>query len=93
MPVSSLTLQTWWDWDNEIWAPDNVRASWDDGDLIPGGSIEGETLADGGWRGLWSGKFFGNGATDAGHPTSLAGTFGATDGTRGIAGSFASHRQ
>ena len=93
MPVSSLRLHTTWDWENELWAP-NVRAQWDDNeDFIPGGLIEGETVADGGWRGLWGGKFFGNGATGASHPASLAGTFGATDGTRSIAGSFGAHKQ
>ena len=95
MPVSSLSLQTTWDWENNLWAPNNIRTSWDhDDNLIPGGLIEGETVADGGWWGLWSGKFFGNGADGpAGHPSSFAGTFGATDGTRSIAGSFGAHKQ
>ena len=95
MPVSALSLQTTWDWENNLWAPNNIRTSWDhDDNLIPGGLIEGETVADGGWWGLWSGKFFGNGADGpAGHPSSFAGTFGATDGTRSIAGSFGAHKQ
>ena len=93
MPVSSLRLQTTWDWENALWVPNNIRASWDDGNLILGGFIEGETVADGGWHGLWGGKFFGNGAVSASHPASFAGTFGATDGTRSIAGSFGAHRQ
>ena len=95
MPVNSLRLETAWDWQSELWAPNNIRASWDDGDnFIPGGLIEGETVADGGWWGLWGGKFFGNGpAGPTGHPASFAGTFGATDGTRSIAGSFGAHKQ
>ncbi len=94
MSVSSLRLETMWDWENELWAP-NVRVQWDGNeDFIPGGLIEGETVADGGWKGLWSGKFFGNGAAGpASHPTSVAGTFGATDGTRSIAGAFGAHKQ
>ena len=93
MPVNSLRLETTWDWENELWAPNNIRTSWDDGNSIPGGFIEGQTIADGGWQGLWGGKFFGNGAASASHPASLAGTFGATDGTRSIAGSFGAHKQ
>ena len=95
MPVNSLRLETTWDWQSELWAPSNVRTSWDDSDnLIPGGFIEGETVADDGWWGLWGGKFFGNGAVGpSGHPASFAGTFGATDGTRSIAGSFGAHKQ
>ena len=95
MPVSSLRLETTWDWQSELWAPHNIRTSWDDSDsFIPGGFIEGETVADGGWWGLWSGNFFGNGpAGPAGHPASFAGTFGATDGTRSIAGSYGVHKQ
>ena len=94
MPVSSLGLQTEWDWENNLWSPNNIRTSWDhDDNLIPGGFIEGETVADGGWWGAWSGKFFGNGSADASHPASFAGTFGATDGTRSIAGSFGTNQQ
>ena len=94
MPVSSLSLQTAWDWENSLWSPDNIRDSWDDDDnFIPGGLVEGETLADAGWWGTWSGKFFGKGSAPASHPASFAGTFGATDGTRSIAGSFGAHRQ
>ena len=88
-------LETTWDWQSELWTPHNIRTSWDDSDsFIPGGFIEGETVADGGWWGLWSGNFFGNGpAGPAGHPASFAGTFGATDGTRSIAGSYGVHKQ
>ena len=94
MPVSSLSLQTAWDWENNLWLPNNIRTSWEhDDNLIPGGFIEGETVADGGWWGAWSGKFFGNGPAGASHPASFAGTFGATDGTRSIAGSFGAHQQ
>ena len=93
MPLSSLRLETNWDWDDASWAP-NVRTSWDHSEeLIPGGFIEGETIAEGGWWGLWSGKFFGNDPAGASHPASFAGTFGATDGTRSIAGSFGAHKQ
>ena len=91
MPVSTLNLREAWDWENEVWMPANVRTSWEYSDgLIPGGLVEGDTFAEGGWRGLWYGKFFGNGSD---RPTSLAGTFGATDGTRSIAGSFGAHAQ
>ena len=93
-PVNSLRLQTMWDWDSQGWGPGNIRASWNgDDSLIPGGFIEGETVADGGWWGLWSGKFFGNGTASTDHPASFAGTFGATDGTRSFAGSFGAHQQ
>ena len=59
---------------------------------IPGGWVEGDTTADGGWQGRWGGKFFGN-DTAADLPTSFAGTFGATDGDRSFAGSFGTHQQ
>lgn len=70
-----------------------------DGTALPGGWIEGYTAADGGWLGVWGGRFFGNGltATDvpdsyAEHPGSFAGTFGATDGNHSVAGSFGAHK-
>ena len=69
------------------------------GTALPGGWVEGYTAADGGWLGVWGGRFFGNGrsATDvpdsyAGHPGSFAGTFGATDGNHSLAGSFGAHK-
>ena len=65
----------------------------------PGGWVEGFTAADG-WWGYWGGKFFGNGVATTDippsyveHPASFAGTFGATDGDRNIAGSFGAHKQ
>ena len=78
-----------------------LTASWRDieGPALPGGWVEGNTAADGGWWGVWGGRFFGNGVTSTDiplsyveHPKSFAGTFGATDGNRSIAGSFGAHR-
>ena len=43
--------------------------------------------------GSWGGKFYGNGSGLPDHPTSFAGTFGATDGERSFAGSFGAHKQ
>ena len=60
---------------------------------VPGGFIEGDTSADGGWQGRWGGKFFGNGSAAADHPTSFAGTFGATDGDRSLVGSFGADKK
>ena len=60
---------------------------------VPGGFIEGDTSADGGWHGRWGGKFFGNGTAATDHPTSFAGTFGATDGDRSFVGSFGADKQ
>ena len=62
-------------------------------DHVPGGFIEGDTSADGGWQGRWGGKFFGNGDAASDHPTSFAGTFGATEGDRSVVGSFGADRQ
>ena len=69
------------------------------GAALPGGWIEGYTAADGGWLGVWGGRFFGNGLTAADvpdsyaeHPGSIAGTFGATDGNHSVAGSFGAHK-
>ena len=66
---------------------------------LPGGWVEGYTAADGGWLGVWGGRFFGNSLTDtnvpdsyAEHPGSFAGTFGATDGNHSVAGSFGAHK-
>ena len=78
----------------------NVFPSQDtDGPALPGGWIEGYTAADGGWWGIWGGRFFGNGVTSTDipasyveHPRSFAGTFGATDGNRSFAGSFGAHK-
>lgn len=78
----------------------NVFPSQDaDGPALPGGWVEGYTAADGGWWGVWGGRFFGNGlastdipASYAEHPRSFAGTFGATDGNRSFAGSFGAHK-
>ena len=57
-----------------------------------GGWTEGETSADGGWQGRWGGLFFGNGGAATDHPTSFAGTFGATKGDQSFAGSFGAER-
>ena len=78
----------------------NVFPSQDaDGPALPGGWVEGYTSADGGWWGVWGGRFFGNGLTSTDippsyveHPRSFAGTFGATDGNRSFAGSFGVHK-
>lgn len=78
----------------------NVFPSQDaDGRALPGGWVEGYTAADGGWWGVWGGRFFGNGlaSTDippsyVEHPRSFAGTFGATDGNRSFAGSFGANK-
>jgi len=77
-PVSALRLQS------SYWVND-----------VPGGSFDGHTSGGGGdWRGEWGGRLFGNDPADAAaHPTSIAGTFGATDGTHIFAGSFGAHRQ
>ena len=58
--------------------------------VLPGGWVEGETRAAGGWHGVWGGRFFGNGDGDE-NPTSVAGTFGATDGNLGFAAGFGAH--
>ena len=62
------------------------------GPALPGGWTEGYTAADGGWWGVWGGRFYGNGLATTEHPASFAGTFGATDGNRSIAGSFGAHK-
>ena len=59
---------------------------------VSGAWVEGFTEAAGGWHGRWGGQFFGNGDADTDLPTSFAGTFGATDDDRSIAGSFGAHR-
>ena len=71
------------------------------GGPVPGGWFFGDTSGSTGdmsWWGRWSGKFFGNGvgATDipvsyAEHPGSVGGTFGATSGESGLAGSFGAY--
>lgn len=61
----------------------------------PGGWIDGTTSASVNgedWQGHWSGVFYGNGDEPADHPTSIAGAFGSTNGTSGLAGSFGAHR-
>ena len=58
--------------------------------LLPGGWVDGETAAAGGWQGVWGGRFFGNG-TGGEHPSSFAGTFGATDGNHRFAAGFGAH--
>ena len=90
-PVSTLRLQT-----DEWEGPEasNIRSAWNPDDApVPGGIIEGETIADEGWWGTWGGRFFGNGKAATDLPTDFAGTFGATDGTRSVAGSFGAHVQ
>ena len=63
----------------------------------PGGWIQGRTSASFGsetWGGHWSGAFFGNGVVPTDHPTSIAGTFGATNyNGSGLTGSFGAYRQ
>ena len=63
-----------------------------------GGHVLGLTEADVGgthWNGEWSSAFFGNDPNDpSAHPTSIAGTFHASDNvTAGLTGSFGAHRQ
>ena len=97
-PLSELRLQpvSWRDGTGGA----NIFPSHEpDGAALPGGWIEGYTAADGGWLGVWGGRFFGNGPTAADvpdsyaeHPGSFAGTFGATDGNHSVAGSFGAHK-
>lgn len=68
-----------------------------------GGHVLGRTYADvggTGWFGEWQGAFFGNGASATDFPTSMAGTFMASDQTgdglqsdSGLAGAFGAHKQ
>ena len=63
-----------------------------------GGHVLGRTYADvsgTGWFGEWQSAFFGNDPNDANaHPTSMAGTFMASDqSVSGLAGSFGAHKQ
>ncbi len=74
----------------------NIFQSPDEGgESVPGGWIFGDASGsadDTSWWGRWSGKFFGNGvATTAEHPGSVGGTFGATNGESGLAGSFGAY--
>ena len=72
-------------------------------DPYHGGHVLGRTYADvggTGWWGEWQGAFFGNGASATDHPTSMAGTFMASDQSgmglgaeSGLAGGFGAHRQ
>ena len=78
-PVSALSLPSNW------WGTD-----------FPGGRVFGNVSSSGDdyWRGEWGGRFFGNDNTDpTAHPTSFAGTFGATDVNHLITGSFGAHKQ
>ena len=62
----------------------------------PGGWVEGLTSAsvDGeAWQGRWNAKFYGNGTSSTDHPTSVAGVFGSSSNTSGLAGSFGAHKQ
>ncbi len=62
----------------------------------PGGWIDGITSASVNgedWQGHWSGVFYGNGEEPGDHPTSIAGAFGSTNGTNGLAGSFGAHAE
>lgn len=70
---------------NEIGSTDSPPAA-----PLAGGWVGGETAAAGEWHGVWGGRFFGNGDNGE-HPTSFAGTFGATDGNRRFAGGFGAH--
>ena len=84
-PLTALRLAT-----SDIGLPlQNDGAPLPDG-TANGGWVEG-TVADGEWHGVWGGRFFGNGNA-ADHPTSFAGTFGATDGNHNFAGGFGAHR-
>ena len=67
-------------------------------DPYHGGHVLGRTYADvggTGWIGEWQSAFFGNDPNDANaHPTSMAGTFMASDqSVSGLAGSFGAHKQ
>ena len=78
------------------------QSSHEGADPVPGGWIFGDASGSTGgtsWWGRWSGKFFGNSVatTDipvsyAEHPGSVGGTFGATNGASGLAGSFGAYR-
>ncbi len=80
----------------------NIFQSAHEGDgPVPGGWILGDasgSMGDTSWWGVWSGKFFGNGIAttdipdfDASHPSSVSGTFGATNDESGLAGSFGAY--
>ena len=63
-----------------------------------GGHVLGRTYADvggTGWVGEWQSAFFGNDPNDPNaHPTSMAGTFMASDQSEsGLAGGFGAHKQ
>ena len=63
-------------------------------DTYPGGFFDGATGGNG-ISGSWGGKFYGNGASAADNPGSVAGTFGATtaDGLQSFIGAFGAHKQ
>ena len=67
----------------------------DNPDAWLGGHVLGLTEADVGgtsWSGIWNGAFFGDGDSPTDHPTSIAGTFMATDyQTGGLTGGFGAH--
>ena len=77
------------------------QSPYEGGEPVPGGWIFGDasgSTVGTSWWGRWSGKFFGNGVatTDipvsyAEHPSSVGGTFGATNGESGLAGSFGAY--
>ena len=66
-------------------------------DAFHGGQVLGRTYADVGgtdWVGEWQSAFFGNGASATDHPTSMAGSFMASDQAEsGLTGSFGAHKQ
>ena len=77
------------------------QSAHEEGGPVPGGWVFGDTSAsadDSSWWGRWSGKLFGNGdatthnpVSDVKHPSSIGGTFGATNGENGLAGSFGTY--
>ena len=90
-PLTELSLQSV-SWRDTEGTTNIFQSVVEGGWPFPGGYNHGKTAADGDWQGRWGGKFFGNGSTAADHPTSFAGTFGATDGNRSFAGSFGAER-
>ena len=69
---------------------------------FPGGDVSGAiqtSVSETDWYGEWNAAFYGNGSSATDHPTSVAGTFIASewdDNNRvgnGLSGSFGAHRQ